>query len=666
MSVTTIAIFKDQEMEVSVVPFSVVPDLEGPAISDIRFEGTPLSDGDAITNSGTLSLYAEDITGVDRVEFFIDGQHEHTETGPGSWFSWFWSLSEADNGSRALSMTAYDLYGNPTTRTLNVIVAVVAPPDPVGPLSVDLEGDGVSANVAWTGYDEEGQGNVAGYRIYAQPQAYSNVEGLDPKAEVSAGLFTVSLNNLERTPPCWIAVVAVGEQGNANPAIVPVSGTPVDIVPPENVSGLAAECFEDRLVFSWNHSADSAGDLAGYHVYFNGSDTPEVLPPARDSFERTELSPAESYPVKIAAFDNDGNESSGRTATGATMLDNPADIATVSSHETVALVWGPVLPSDLVKHYAVYVSQAEFATVEGMGPALTTEETYATMDGLANGEAYWFAVAAVNMANGERKQVAAVSAIPQADTQGPDIAEVAIDGAPIQQGHVVSKAATISAIANDPAGIGRVEFLLDGVLAGTDFSGAPAGFHWDVAAAEDKAYELAIVAYDSFGNSAASEYTVVVALDPPDAPQIIAPLSGEVFNRSSISVSGTAEKKYPSRHFRQWKSGRRTDPGEFQRRFQRNGSYFRRRKQAPGRRDKPRGRRTLQRRSRRDAGHRHSRKPPGFLGQSGRRRRSKALLEGALRNPGGRLQHLPFRRRIHGVLPGRKAQHRPFQGKILL
>ena len=501
-AVVPIDIYGGQEMEVSVVPFSVVPDLEGPVISDIRFEWTPLSDGDAITTSGTVSLYAEDITGVDRVEFFIDGQHEHTETGPGSWFSWFWSLSEADNGSRALSMTAYDLYGNPTTRTLNVIVAVVAPPDPVGTLSVDWEGDGVSAKVAWTGYDEAGQGNVAGYRIYAQTQAYSNVEGLDPKAEVSAGLFTVSLNNLERNTPYWIAVVAVGGQDNANPAVVPASGTPVDIVPPENISALAVECFEDRLVFSWNHSADSAGDLAGYHVYFNGSDTPEVLPPAQDNFERTELSPAESYPVKVAAFDNDGNESSGRTATGATLLDNPADIATVSSHETVALVWDPVLPSDLVKHYAVYVSQAEFATAEGMEPARTTEENFATMDGLANGETYWFGVTAVNIANGERKQVAAVSAIPQADTRGPEIAEVAIDGAPIQQGHVVSKAATISAIASDPAGIGRVEFLLDGVLAGTDFSGAPAGFHWDVAAAEDKAYELAVVAYDSFGNSA--------------------------------------------------------------------------------------------------------------------------------------------------------------------
>ncbi len=50
--------------------------------------------------------------------------------------------------------------------------------------------------------------------------------------------------------------------GNFLTAVTPVSCVPADIVPPEDATNLVVESYADRLVFSWNHSANTHGDLA--------------------------------------------------------------------------------------------------------------------------------------------------------------------------------------------------------------------------------------------------------------------------------------------------------------------------------------------------------------------------------------------------------------------
>ena len=95
-----------------------------------------------------------------------------------------------------------------------------------------------------------------------------------------------------------------------------MAGTPADEQPPEEVTRLSVQSFADRLVFSWTASADSAGDLAGYRVYFNGAATPVELPAAQTTYERTGLSVASAYPIRVAAFDAQDNESAGANLTG--------------------------------------------------------------------------------------------------------------------------------------------------------------------------------------------------------------------------------------------------------------------------------------------------------------------------------------------------------------
>ena len=71
----------------------------------------------------------------------------------------------------------------------------------------------------------------------------------------------------------------------------------------------------DALTITWEPSPDSAGDLAGYNLYFNDAATPTTLTTADTSFAVSGLSAATGYPIRVTSFDGDGNESAGASIT---------------------------------------------------------------------------------------------------------------------------------------------------------------------------------------------------------------------------------------------------------------------------------------------------------------------------------------------------------------
>jgi len=419
----------------------------------------------------------------------------------------------------------------------------IMPPPAVESLTVNQEGDGASVTLDWSGYDESIHGDIASYRIYGESAQFTDVAGLTPRATVSAGTFTHTLGGLTRGQTYWFAVVVVDHVGNALTAVTPVSGVPTDILPPEDVSNLRIQCFSESLRFMWDHSADSSQDLAGYFVYFNGAQSGVSLSPTMDSFEQDALSPASAYDFRVTAFDQSGNESDGISITGITLLSNPTNLSAGPYDSLVNLSWDSVTPSELVKHYAVYVSESPFSTVEGMTPVLTTGSTSATVEGLSNGVTYHLAVTSVNLSDGEQKMVAPVSAMPYEDTAGPEISNVQVNGVLLVSGHTLKEPATFSLSAEDPGGVSRVEFFMDGSLLETDYEGSPHyQCYWNIVYEEDGAHTLLIKAFDGRGNNRSVSYSLVVALDPPSAPTITQPSSGTITNQAAVSVSGSADK----------------------------------------------------------------------------------------------------------------------------
>ncbi|MFY9943505.1 MAG: fibronectin type III domain-containing protein, partial [Desulfobacterales bacterium] len=304
---------------------------------------------------------------------------------------------------------------------------------------------------------------------------------------------------------------------------------------------LAVSAHDDRLHFTWQPSADSAGDLAGYRVFFNSAAEGDALSAEQNAFEVSGLSPATAYPFRICALDHDGNQSAGAALTGITLLENPLGLSADAHSGAVDLVWQGVQPAGYVKHYRVYVSQSAFFTVAGMSPVFATGATSARVAGLTDHTPYWFAVTTVNLAGGERLSVAPVSATPLQDTQGPEITSVRVGETPLAAGHRFERSATITVAATDPAGVSRVTFSLDGVVFAVAYT-PPYSGHISVASIEDGNHIVSVTTQDTLGNATTLEFPIQIVMAPPEAPRITHPLGGAVTSQPAVTVSGRAEK----------------------------------------------------------------------------------------------------------------------------
>jgi chitodextrinase len=120
------------------------------------------------TVSGTISASASasDNIGVSKVEFYLDGSLQQTDTT--SPYTWSWNTTSATNASHVLSTKAYDAAGNigssaNVSVTVNNVVADVTPPSiPIGFVSAGTTTSTVS--LSWTASTDNV--GVMGYKVY--------------------------------------------------------------------------------------------------------------------------------------------------------------------------------------------------------------------------------------------------------------------------------------------------------------------------------------------------------------------------------------------------------------------------------------------------------------------------------------------------------------------
>ncbi|MFH0725596.1 MAG: right-handed parallel beta-helix repeat-containing protein, partial [Pseudomonadota bacterium] len=444
-------------------------------------------------------------------------------------------------GENRFVVKAMDAAGNESgTVTVDIFFDDDAP-GPVTTLVLDPNGDGKTVKLSWTGYNESASGDIAGYRVYVQTAEFTTVTGFTEVATVIAGTFQTEIKTLSRHTTYWFAVAAVDQGGKMTDAVTSISAAPVDIIAPENVSHITAQCFDDRLILNWTHSVNTGGDLSGYKIYFEEETEGAPVPADQRSFEKTGLTAATGYQFKVTAVDTDGNESTGVPFTGVTLLANPENLTVTPFSGYVNLSFSPVTPAEYVKQYRIYASVGPFASVTGMTPKLTTTQTTAAISGLTNNIPYYFAVTTENISGGEQQEVTTVTATPTVDTQGPQLTSVTFNGGPLTDGQNVSKSGFVEVSATDPSGVSRIDFTFDGALIRQDYSSPYSGY-LDIAKKPDGGYPLVISAFDTLGNSRQASYTLVVGLGAPLAPAITSPANNAVTNRKILSVSGTSEK----------------------------------------------------------------------------------------------------------------------------
>ena len=106
-------------------------DTQGPALSDARFNGTSLTNGTVLQQSGTFTVSATDPSAVSRVEFSFDGNPPFcTDTNGADGYSCSWNIYLTEDGSHNLTITGYDTLGNNRSVTFTLNVALIPPPAP--------------------------------------------------------------------------------------------------------------------------------------------------------------------------------------------------------------------------------------------------------------------------------------------------------------------------------------------------------------------------------------------------------------------------------------------------------------------------------------------------------------------------------------------------------
>ena len=345
------------------------------------------------------------------------------------------------------------------------------------------------------------------------------------------------VNSLSATP-----VIVIRNETTAG---IDFSLSTTDSTPPEEVTNLRVESYETSAVLKWDHSLDSEGDLAAYKVYFGDPAVVITIDPSLNSFEFLNLAASSKQQVTIATIDNNGNESAGVSIIAATLLPNPGSVKAEEVGPQVEMSWNVVATETLVKQYAIYVSESDFTSVEGMTPRHLVDGSLLTAQiaSLAAGTKYYFAVTAVNMSGNDRKEVTTVSATPFSDILGPALGEIIMNNVVLVEGGKIIKGGSLTFMVDDVSQVSRVDLSIDEVLIASDTSGAASvQFGWDLRTIADGDHKLVIKAYDSLGNETIKEINIVIALAAPStAPTIIQPSDGTLFISPETLVSGQAE-----------------------------------------------------------------------------------------------------------------------------
>jgi RHS repeat-associated protein len=320
-----------------VTNIAVIPraDMDGPAVSNVCYNGVRIVDGFTNTYPGVVSVAAYDRSRVGRVEFYVDDTRIGYDASGGPTFSSLWNMTTLADGLHTLEVRAYDSLDNLTAVRHTVYVQLGVPPTPVivAPVSGTCQND-VYVQVSGT----------------ADPyvnsiQWYTNDVALGaPVAITMPGTFarTLELGDGAHTIQA-AAVNRVGEGARATTLVM------IDRAIPSPPQGIEAQAQPGGSInLSWWRPAQ--GRIGGYNIFrgtapFTHQTEAEKLNSALVTATSFHDLPATngSYYYRLTAVNYVGTESA-LSAPVSAVSDRTAPTATVQLDSTGVVTNGRYAP----------------------------------------------------------------------------------------------------------------------------------------------------------------------------------------------------------------------------------------------------------------------------------------------------------------------------------
>jgi len=422
---------------------------------------TAPANGAIVSGTTNVTATASDNVGVTRVEFFLDGGLQSTDTT--SPYAWSWNTTGASNGAHALTTKAYDAANNiGTSSAVNVTVS-----NGGGGSAADVAGWKITqANATYEYILPAGTTIPAdGYLVVARQADKAAFESF---WGVTLGANVTFLNSAGGMP-----VINGDENYSLYNALSVLVDGPSAAQP---VSAARSVQRVDPCGATWNtvlESSANAGSGAGA-----GCDGGVKIN------EHSDASGTGNYIYEFVELHNDSAAGGGDTTAPTASITAPANGATVSGTTIVT-----ANASDNVG-----VTQVEFL-LDGVLQSTDTTSPYAwswNTTTTTNG-VHALVAKAYDAANNIGTS-STVTVTVDNDLTPPTVSITAP-----ANGATVSATVSVTANASDNVGVTKVEFLLDGVLQSTDTT-SPYAWSWNTTTATNGSHALVAKAYDAANN----------------------------------------------------------------------------------------------------------------------------------------------------------------------
>jgi chitodextrinase len=317
---------------------------------------TAPSEGASVSSTVNVAATATDNVAVQKVEFYVNGALQTTDTTAPYGFSW--NTATTPNGAQSLTVKAYDAANNVSSDARRVTVQNEDKQAPTAPTGLTATAKAYNnITLAWQASTDDKA--VTGYTIMRNNLPIKTVGAVMSYQDTSVLPATTYNYQL-------IAFDAAGNKSTGSNTVSVTTPTVADAQAPTAPQSLNAVAAGPRQVnLNWTASTDNIG-VSAYEIYrkaWNGAYT-KVADVPLASFGDATVSASTKYTYYVVAKDAAGNKSTNSTEVVATTPGYATDART-------GVIEGQILSSKSGRPTVAYVT----LVVDGVTRTYTSSNT---------------------------------------------------------------------------------------------------------------------------------------------------------------------------------------------------------------------------------------------------------------------------------------------------